>query len=99
MHDPESATNESTPRRADRVPYRPVCRHLRVFQYQSGETSPKAGPTLGPNNFRFARHPFLNECNRLIATIDNFVGRKELRRGSRPSGNPNTRWYLPLYTP
>src|SRR6266403_1649809 len=26
-------------------------------------------PTLGPNNFRFARHPFLNECNRLITTV------------------------------
>ena len=27
-------------------------------------------PTLGPNNFRFARHPFLNECDRLIATLE-----------------------------
>src|SRR6266403_2462407 len=26
-------------------------------------------PTLGPNNFRFARHPFLIECNRQITTV------------------------------
>jgi hypothetical protein len=27
-----------------------------------------ARPTSGPNNFRFAQHPFLNECNRLISS-------------------------------
>ncbi len=47
----------------------PFNRQKRVFQYQSGETSPKARLMDQTISGLLGVH-FLNECNRLISSID-----------------------------
>lgn len=63
----------------------PISNQEGVSQYQSGETSPKAD--LWPNNLRFARHPFLNECNRLLNVNYGFLI-QDLTENRKMSGPP-----------